>query len=150
VPVEFQGSLVRIELSGRATAYLAEDGSVWVDGVNPGAFAASGESLAAAEFDLRSTLTEVFLDIAGDSGDLAEFKQQAEDFLHSTDDDTVAEWEAALRRVRKSKGMTVAGLTRRPADEYPPSIRVTSRTLEADTPLLLSDRPVSIKLTAAA
>ena len=149
VPVEVQGSLARIELSGRATAYLDEDGSVWMDGVNPGAFAVSGKSLKDAEADLRSTLTDIFLDIAESSGDLAEFKRQAEDFLYSTDDDTLAEWEAALSRVRKSAGMAVAGLKRRSADQYRPSVRV-SETPQADTPLLLSDKPESLELSAAA
>jgi hypothetical protein len=166
VPVEVQGLLARIELSGRATAYVDDDGSVWMDGVNPGSFAVSGDSLKdaevdlrstltdifldIAEVDLRSTLTDIFLDIAESSGDIAEFKRQAEDFLYSTDNDTVAEWEAALSRVRKSAGMAVAGLKRRSADQNQPSVRVTTETPQADTPLLLSAKPESLEVSAAA
>jgi hypothetical protein len=150
VPVEVQGLLARIELSGRATAYVDDDGSVWMDGVNPGSFAVSGDSLKDAEVDLRSTLTDIFLDIAESSVDIAEFKRQAEDFLYSTDNDTVAEWEAALSRVRKSAGMAVAGLQRRSADQNQPRVRVTTETPQADTPLLLSAKPESLEVSAAA
>ena len=150
VPVKVQGSLVLIELSGRATAYVDEDGSVWMDGVYPGAFTAAGKSLEDAEADLRSTLTEIFLDIAEESSDIAEFTRQAQDFLHSTDNDTVAEWDTALARVRKSRGMAVAGLRRRSADQHQPFVQVTGASPQADTPLLLSEKPESLELSAAA
>ena len=150
VPVTVQGSVAIVELSGRATAYVDEDGPVWLDGVNPGAFAASGDSLKDAEVDLRKTLTEIFLDIAEESGDLAEFRQIAEDFLCSTDDESVSEWEAALSRVRKSTGIGVAGLKRRSADQHRPSVQVTSGAPQVDAPLLLTDRPESLEISAAA
>lgn len=139
-----------VELSGRATAYVDRGGAVWMDGVYPGAFTASGESLEDAEADLRSTLTEVFLDIADESNDVAEFRSQAEDFLHSTDDDTVAEWDSALERVRRSREVAVAGLTRRSADAYQPSVQVTGGSPHVDAPLLLPEEPQSLELSAAA
>ena len=148
--LEVQGSRVLIELSGRATAYVANDGAVWMDGVNPGAFTAAGESLDDAEADLRSTLTEVFLDIAEESNGIADFRRQAQDFLASTDDDTVAEWDGALARVRRSRGMAIPGLTRRPADQHQPSVHVTGGTLESDPPLLLPEKSQSLELSAAA
>jgi hypothetical protein len=121
-----------------------------MDGVYPGAFTAAGDSLEAAEVELRSTLTGIFLDIAEDSSDVAEFTRQAQDFLHATDDDTVAEWNAALARVRESTGMAGPDLKRRSADQYQPSVRVTIETPQADTPLLLPERPESISLATAA
>ena len=139
--LEVQGSRVLIELSGRATAYVANDGAVWMDGVNPGAFTAAGESLDAAEADLRSTLTGVFLDIAEESSGIADFERQAQDFLDSTDGDTVAEWDDALARVRRSRGIGITGLKRRPADQHRPSVHVTGGSLESDPPLLLPERP---------
>ena len=121
-----------------------------MDGVYPGAFTATGESLEHAEADLRSTLTEVFLDIAHESSDVAEFTCQAEDFLRSTDDDTVAEWNSALARVRRSSGEAVAGLKRRSADEHQPYVHVTGGSPQADAPLLLPEKPQSLELSAAA
>ena len=121
-----------------------------MDGVYPGAFTATGESLDDAEADLRSTLTEVFLDIAEGSSDIADFTRQAQDFLHSTDDDTLSEWNGALARVRRSNGMAVAGLSRRSADANQPSVHVTGGPLNADTPLLLPDKSESLELSAAA
>ena len=141
---------MQIELSGRATAYVAKGGAVWMDGVNPGAFTAAGESLRDAEADLRLTLTEVFLDIAEESSDIADFTRQAQDFLDSTDDDTVAEWDGALARVRGSNGMAVAGLRRRSADQHQPSVHVTGGSLQPDTPLLLPEKSESLELSAAA
>lgn len=148
--LKVQESLVLIELSGRATAYVARGGAVWMDGVYPGAFTAAGESLEHAEADLRSTLTEVFLDIAHESSDVAEFTCQAEDFLRSTDDATVAEWDSALARVRRSSGVAVAGLKRRSADEHQPYVHVSGGSPQADAPLLLPEKPESLELSAAA
>lgn len=121
-----------------------------MDGVYPGAFTAAGGSLEDAEADLRSTLTEVLLDIAEESGDVAEFTSQAEDFLRATDDGTVAEWDSALERVRRSSEVSVAGLTRQSADEHQPFVQVTGGSPEADAPLLLSEKPESLELSAAA
>ena len=83
VPVKVQGSLVLIELSGRATAYVDEDGSVWMDGVYPGAFTAAGKSLEGRRGRSSIDSDGNFLDIAEESSDIAEFTRQAQDFLHS-------------------------------------------------------------------
>lgn len=152
MPFSYQGITVRIELSGRATAYLdPKDGSVRIDGVNPGAFTASGDNLKMAEDDLRKTLTGVFLDMATDSTHFAQFENHVKDFLNSTDDDTLAEWETALARVRKSVGIGVSDLPRRSADENPPGVAIIHESEESsDAPLSLTERPRPVVLASAA
>jgi hypothetical protein len=150
VPLEVQGVTARIELSGRATAYV-EDDTVWIDGVNPGSFTASGDNFKMAEEDLRSTLTEIFLDIAEGSAGFAQFKGQANDFLLSTDDDTVEEWNAALARVRSSSMLDAPELPRRSADESSPFVEITRESDNSSNPLLFPDRPHSaVELLTAA
>lgn len=150
--VDYQGIVVSIELSGRATAYVNhEDGSVWIDGVNPGAFAACGNNMEKAEEDLRDTLSGVFRDIADASEQFTDFEQQAKEFLYGTDDETIAEWEAALARVRKGAEGGGLGLPRRHADDNPPYVQITRDSTDpSSTPLLLPDEPKYVALATAA
>ena len=143
----YQGTPIKIELSGRATAHVnQEDGTVWIDGVNPGSFASFGNDMENAERDLRETLTGIFSDIAADSNDFPDFENQARDFLFSTDDDTVAEWEAALLRVRRSTSNGAPGLPRRSADDNPPRVKITRHSSESsDTPLLLTNTATTVE-----
>ena len=59
---------------GRVLATVGDD--VWLDGVNPGAFAVEAASIDVAGAALRTTHTNVFIDMAADA-DAGEFERRA-------------------------------------------------------------------------
>lgn len=121
-----------VELEGRLLA-RPEGERVWLDGVNPGAFALGAPSLATANLELHSALTAVFVDFAERSESFEAFRSAVETFFHETDVDTVAEWDASVAAVRRGQIAAPAGLPVRSA-ETPPAVRVIYKSLESVTP----------------
>ena len=87
-------------LQGRILATIDTDGSCWIDGVYPGGHCAGGTTLADAEANFRQGLREILEDMMEASGDEGELRAHVRDFMQTADDETVAEWTAAHRRVR--------------------------------------------------
>jgi len=112
--IEGNGFIARVEVAGRALL-SKEDGEYWVEGVNPGGFAAKGtgqlEALAAFCVDFRLVL----FDIAVDAADFDVFKLEVDKFFHATNLVALQEWEAAVAEVRKGR-IDANWLDKRPAD----------------------------------
>ena len=85
----------RAEIHGRLLAIVREDGSCCVDGVNPGALVVEAPSFTDAEPLLRKALAEILEDIALASDDIEMFRVQVDDFMKTTDEETVRKWMEA-------------------------------------------------------
>lgn len=117
----FQGTIIgngyaaEISLMGRVLATPESDG-VWLYGVNPGAIAADGPSLDAANDAMKESLRYVFVDFAKDATTFDEFKAQVKAFIDASDDETVNDWNEAVAFVRANSDKVMSDLPRRPAD----------------------------------
>ena len=121
-PVVGRGFLAEVKLLGRVLATVGDD--VWLDGVNPGAFAVEAASMDVAGAALRTALTNVFIDMAADA-DAAEFERRVVAFFNAQDDDTLAEWQEAVESFRR--GERGAPELPRFSAETPIEIRVTTK-----------------------
>ncbi len=71
-----------VEVGGQSS-----DDDVWLDGVNPGAFAVEAATLEVADTALRTALTNVFIDMAEDA-QAGEFERRVTEFFNARDDNT--------------------------------------------------------------
>lgn len=55
--IEGDGFLAFVKVAGRALLHEEEDGDAWVEGVNPGGFVATGNSLVEALEEFRRSYT---------------------------------------------------------------------------------------------
>ncbi len=101
-----------VEIIGRAT-WTLDFGKTWLYGVNPGAMAGGGDDLDGALGSFTDHLTGVLSDLADEADDLEAFRRTVERFVSATDDESVAEWEAAREVVRSGSEPDV-GLAREP------------------------------------
>jgi hypothetical protein len=97
-----QGFIAEVVFQGRLLA-RHEDDLWWLEGVNPGAISAEGESLDAANAHLREALKDTFVLFAGEAPSFGDFRQDVERFVYSSDDATKDEWNVAVDRVRQNK-----------------------------------------------
>ena len=116
------GFLAEIRMRGRATC-VEEFGSTWVHGVNPGGLADNGDDLASAYANFRLGVIGVLFDLAKRADDLDQFHQAALTFLRETDDESVAEWEAARQTIREGD-RPETGLDRVETRDIAPDLRV--------------------------
>ena len=91
-----------VEIIGRAT-WTLDFGKTWLYGVNPGAMAGGGDDLDGALGSFTDHLTGVLSDLADEADDLEAFRRTVERFVSATDDESVAEWEAAREAVRSGR-----------------------------------------------
>lgn len=101
------------------------DGEMWLYGVNPGAIAARGETLTAAYAEFKETLTKVLYDFAAEAPNYHSFLETATRFFNETDEETVAEWNAAREQVRRGE-LDIKGM-RREKSETPWWIEITRK-----------------------
>ncbi len=142
-PIVGRGFLAEVELLGRVLATISDD-DVWLDGVNPGAFAVEAASLDVANVALRTALTNVFIDMAAD-GQAGEFERRVTEFFNARDEDTLAEWERAVEAVRR--GRHSAPELPRFSAETPIEIRVT---VKPGADLMPDDNPMITRATPPA
>jgi hypothetical protein len=90
--VEFQGPVL-----GRPTE---SNGSIWIDGVNPGGFAFGAANPQSVRAELQSALSRILIDIAEDAPSFDAFKADVKQFFRDTDAETEGQWEACVRKVR--------------------------------------------------
>lgn len=119
--VEGNGFVAGVDVHGRALL-TEEEGIFWVEGVNPGGFAASGSSRGDALAVFCQELRAVLFDIAAGAGTFEGFKSEVEKFFHETSEMALREWEAAVQEVRAGK-LDTDWLIQRPA-ESPLSVDV--------------------------
>ena len=122
-PIVGRGFLAEVTLLGRVLATIGDD-DVWLDGVNPGAFAVEAATLDVADAALRTALTNVFIDMAEDA-QAGEFERRVTEFFNARDDDTLEEWEAAVEAIRR--GQNGKPELPRFAADTPLEIRVTTK-----------------------
>ena len=112
--VEGNGFVARVAVSGRALL-VDEDGEFWVEGINPGGFAASGKSPSEALAEFGSAFRAVLFDIASDAGSFQDFQDEVRKFFEETNVPASREWEEAVRRVKAGQ-LDADWLNKRPAD----------------------------------
>ena len=112
--VEGNGFVARVAVSGRALL-VDEDGEFWVEGTNPGGFAASGKSPTEALAEFGSAFRAVLFDIASDAGTFRDFRDEVQRFFEETNVPASREWEEAVRRVKAGQ-LEADWLSKRPAD----------------------------------
>lgn len=127
-----RGFVADIDLQGRLISTPEVDG-VWLYGVNPGAIAVGAPSLNAANLELRSTLTRLFIDFAEQAASFKEFKTRIEAYLDETDAATTQEWETARAQVRSGQIPVPDGLPKK-QDACTCFVKVTEKKLETLTP----------------
>ncbi|HAM57559.1 MAG TPA: hypothetical protein DCQ64_19960 [Candidatus Rokubacteria bacterium] len=137
-PIIGQGFLASVRFCGRLLAHAEPEG-IWIDGVNPGAFAVGGVDFPAANLELRDTLTKILVDYAFEADSFEGFRAAVERFYHETDADTVAEWDDALAALRAGTLAVPDDLPRRPLT-WACAIQVTRQRLEDLQP---GDNPVN-------
>jgi hypothetical protein len=120
--IQGEGFIARVAVQGRALMQVESPEAVWIEGVNPGGFAASGHSQAQALESFRRSYLAILFDIASDAADFAAFRRGVEEFFNDTNEPASRDWDAAVAEVRA--GRTDADwLAKRPADT-PRSIEV--------------------------
>ena len=112
--VEGNGFVARVTVSGRALL-VEEEGEHWIEGVNPGGFAASGKSPSEALAELGSAFRAVLFDIASDAGSFQDFHDEVQRFFEETNVPALRDWEEAVKRV-KAGTLDAEWLSKRPAD----------------------------------
>jgi len=112
--VEGDGFIARIAVSGRALL-TDEDGEVWVEGINPGGFSASGKSPGEALAEFGLAFRAVLFDIASDAASFAAFREEVQRFFEETNAPALAEWEEAVRQVRAGR-LDAEWLKKKPAE----------------------------------
>ena len=92
--IEGNGFIARVVVSGRALL-VEEDGEFWVEGVNPGGFAANGKSPSEALAEFCSAFQAILFDIAADAKSFDEFQREVQKFFEETSVPALREWEEA-------------------------------------------------------
>ena len=135
-PVLGKGFVAVIELHGRLLARQDSDQGpkgVWIDGVNPGAFAFPAPNIRAASPALRSALTAVLVDFAERAESFDAFKTDVVRFFYDTDSDTAGEWDACVAEVQRGR-LSAPGLLPVLSAKLPLFVEVTQKSTEAVTP----------------
>lgn len=112
--IEGNGFIARVSINGRALL-SSEDEEYWVEGVNPGGFAAKGTSPSEALAAFCEELRVVLFDIALDAPDFGSFKAEVERFFWETNQTALREWDSAVTEVRAGK-VSADWLIKKPAD----------------------------------
>lgn len=121
--IEGNGFLAVVTVAGRALLHEEEDGGAWVEGVNPGGFVATGNSLAEALEEFRRSYTAILFDIAEDSTSFMSFEEKCREFFDGSSEIAEREWDQAVKDVREGR-VTADWLGQRSA-ESPRGIVVT-------------------------
>lgn len=112
--VEGNGFVARVTVSGRALL-VDENGDYWIEGINPGGFAANGKSPREALAEFGSAFRAVLFDIASDAGSFRDFKDEVQRFFEETNMPALRDWEEAVQRVKAGQ-LDANWLSKRPAD----------------------------------
>jgi len=133
-----KGFLAHVAFCGRTLAVMETDG-VWLHGVNPGAIAVGGGSLADAHKALHEALTKTLIDFAEAAATYDAFEAAVDAFYHETDAD-LQEWEEEVARIKDGRTAPPDGLRRCPDPEL--YVRVRAMRIEQLTP---DDNPLSLR-----
>lgn len=144
-PVIGNGFLAAVQIHGRLLAEVESEG-VWLYGVNPGAIAASGRTLADANRAIGTTLARVLFDMAAEAPSFDAFKATVVAFFEQTDEDLAA-WTEAVARIRSGETRDLPSDLPR-LDDPLVQVRVEARRRIDD--LRPTDNPDTSQLSAVA
>lgn len=113
--IQGNGFLAVVAVQGRALLHDEANGEVWVEGVNPGGFAATGNSVAEALEDFRRSYRAILFDIAEDAASFEIFEEQVKAFFDASPEALEREWQQAVEDLRAGR-LTADWLGRRSAD----------------------------------
>lgn len=119
------GFVADVTMTAKVLATVEADG-VWLNGVQPGAMAAGGDTVEQAHLKLRESLRLLMVDFATESANFDEFRLNVESFFNQTDVETMAEWDDALVAVRALRTGAL-GLPEWKAEDHQPIVMVTLR-----------------------
>ncbi len=97
-----RGFAAQVDFDGRFLG-VQESGGWWLHGVNPSAIAACGVTIDEANANLRDSLKGALAWLAGEAETFEAFKAAVNRFVRTTNDDYLADWDAAVERVRATK-----------------------------------------------
>lgn len=112
--VEGNGFIARVAVFGRALL-SEDDGEVWLEGINPGGFAARGQSPGEALAEICSAFRAILFDIASDAANFQGFHDEVERFFNDTNTAALRDWQEAVERVRAEQ-IEVDWLNKKPAE----------------------------------
>ena len=121
--VEGNGFIARVAVSGRILL-TEENGEFWVEGINPGGFAAIGKSANEALVQFYLDFLAVLFDIASDAKDLEAFRTEVHKFFNETNAPALKEWEDAVLQVRAGE-VDADWLTKKSAETTKLGVEVT-------------------------
>jgi hypothetical protein len=113
--IQGDGFLAVVAVQGRALLH-EDDGEVWVEGVNPGGFVATGNSVAEALEEFRRSYTAILFDIAEDAGSFEAFEGQVKAFFDASTETLERDWQQAVEDLRAGR-LSADWLGRRSADQ---------------------------------
>jgi len=113
--IEGNGFVAVVAVEGRALLHDEDDGDVWIEGVNPGGFAATGNSVAEALEDFRRFYRAILFDIAEDAASFEVFEDQVEVFFDASTEALERDWQQAVQAMRTGR-LSADWLGRRSAD----------------------------------
>lgn len=118
-----EGFVASVELDGRALATEEEADEWWIYGVNPGAIAASGQTIREAFAALQASFRAYLRDCAASELSFDTFKREVERFFRETDPESLDDWDKALQAVRAG-ATTPEDLGKQSVDASPRRVRV--------------------------
>ena len=133
-----RGFVADVRIRGRITC-VREFGATCVYGVNPGGLAAGRLDLDSAYRDFRIGLTGTLFDLATDAATFRRFKTATENFIATTDEESVLEWEIARDRIRTGETPAEGAKLRRIAEVLPVEMSVQEVVPSASSPRMNPD-----------
>ena len=94
-----RGFAASVEVVGRALGVL-EDEDLWIHGVQPGAIAASGSSLAEVLDEFKKQFATILFDMADGASDFKSFSVDVNRFFYAVDAEDEQRWLKAPRTRR--------------------------------------------------
>ncbi len=95
--IKGNGFVAKVAVSGRALL-TDEEGEVWVEGINPGGFAANGKSHSEALAEFGAAFRTVLFDVAAGAKSFKEFRAEVNRFFEETNVPALRDWEEACSR----------------------------------------------------
>ncbi len=113
--IQGNGFLAVVAVQGRALLHDEGSEGMWVEGVNPGGFVATGNSVAEGLEDFRRSYTAILFDIAEDAGSFEAFDVQVKSFFDASTETLERDWRQAVADLRAGR-LSADWLGRRSAD----------------------------------
>ncbi len=101
--IRTEGFTAKIHAVSRVLAEEQEDGSIWLNGAEPGGFAAGGEDFDAAHTNLRAAFHSIVRDTAEEAETFDVFFAEMDRFLRDGDRTATEQWRQAWLANREGR-----------------------------------------------